>query len=384
MSDKIGSDTQGAKGEGQSHVPDQDVGKESARTTTNGVQEKPAIDKPEWAYMYDMKPHPLASAFPFLTDEQMQELVDDIKKNGLRHPIITFDGMVLDGQNRLKACELAGVRPQMIRFEDIKGNTSSPVEYVISQNLRRRHLDTTARAMAAAAITQYQEQHSTGSANGDANLHQGASKHTGEDASKMMKVSERSGASARKVLKKGVPELVEAVNSGGVAVSAAAVVADLPPEQQKLIVAAGKDAIRDKATEMRAGKKKGSNSPDKPKDAAAKPDTTHKGIRVNEKPDSKLEQLVQQNWLSVTKGSKLAVGGHAILVLLPKAIPPDDKLRALVAGAESLHCSVIVTPELRALREKPARQKATRPKSMKPKARESKKKLSKEAEAIEV
>ncbi|MEI6232912.1 MAG: ParB N-terminal domain-containing protein [Planctomycetota bacterium] len=354
MSDKIGSDTQGAKGEGQSHVPDQDVGKESARTTTNGVQEKPAIDKPEWAYMYDMKPHPLASAFPFLTDEQMQELVDDIKKNGLRHPIITFDGMVLDGQNRLKACELAGVRPQMIRFEDIKGNTSSPVEYVISQNLRRRHLDTTARAMAAAAISQYQEQHSTGSANGDANLHQGASKHTGEDASKMMKVSERSGASARKVLKKGVPELVEAVNSGGVAVSAAAVVADLPPEQQKLIVADGKDAIRDKAAEMREGKKKGSNRREKTKDSAAKADTTHNGIRVNDKPDSKLEQLLQQGWMPLTKEPKDVEGRYVILLALPRVKLSDKELKAFVERNLDLQCSMIAAAGLYSVPQKSA------------------------------
>jgi hypothetical protein len=52
----------------------------------------------------------------------------------------------IDGRNRLKACELAGVKP---RFIDA-GKVDSPTAYVISANLQRRHLNRAQRAAAAA------------------------------------------------------------------------------------------------------------------------------------------------------------------------------------------------------------------------------------------
>jgi hypothetical protein len=82
-----------------------------------------------------VEPHPISGLFPVLPDDQLFELAEDIAKNGLREPIVLFDGMVLDGRNRLKACDLAGVEP---RFEEYTG--SDPFSYVVSCNLHRRHL----------------------------------------------------------------------------------------------------------------------------------------------------------------------------------------------------------------------------------------------------
>lgn len=56
---------------------------------------------------------------------------------------------------------------------------------------------------------------------------------------------------AAKVVDHGIPELVEAVDSGQVKVSAAAAVASLPPEEQKPVVVAGPAAIKAKAKEVR-------------------------------------------------------------------------------------------------------------------------------------
>jgi ParB-like chromosome segregation protein Spo0J len=49
--------------------------------------------------------HPAATIFPLLPDDEMQELVDDIRTNGLQHPIVRNGaGVIIDGRNRLLAC----------------------------------------------------------------------------------------------------------------------------------------------------------------------------------------------------------------------------------------------------------------------------------------
>ena len=81
-----------------------------------------------------MKTHPLAEIFPMMEDEDIFDLQTDIEQNGLLHPIITHDGMILDGRHRLMACRAAGVEP---RFEEV---SCDPLSLVLSANLHRRQL----------------------------------------------------------------------------------------------------------------------------------------------------------------------------------------------------------------------------------------------------
>jgi hypothetical protein len=54
--------------------------------------------------------HPAALVFPEMSPADLDGLVEDIKQNGLAHPIVrTSEGVVLDGRNRLKACKIAGI-----------------------------------------------------------------------------------------------------------------------------------------------------------------------------------------------------------------------------------------------------------------------------------
>ena len=64
--------------------------------------------------------HKLSSYFPMLAEPELAALASDIKANGLRVPILTYEGKILDGRNRFKACEEAGVEP---RFEPFTGDT---------------------------------------------------------------------------------------------------------------------------------------------------------------------------------------------------------------------------------------------------------------------
>ena len=90
------------------------------------------------------KIHEYAELFPAATDAELREMADDILQRGQLCPIITLEGKVLDGRNRLRACELAGVDP---KFQKYSG--SDPLADVISWNLKRRHLSTSQKATLA-------------------------------------------------------------------------------------------------------------------------------------------------------------------------------------------------------------------------------------------
>lgn len=90
--------------------------------------------------------HPVAAMFPMLDEDELNELAADIKANGLLYPIIIDrDGVLIDGRNRLAACEKAKVKPA---FETLNG--TDPVAYILSTNIARRHLTKGQRAMAVA------------------------------------------------------------------------------------------------------------------------------------------------------------------------------------------------------------------------------------------
>jgi len=67
--------------------------------------------------------------------QEFADLVASIKVNGLREPIVLFEDMILDGRNRARACELAGVEPSFTPFRE-----DDPTSFVIDKNLHRRHL----------------------------------------------------------------------------------------------------------------------------------------------------------------------------------------------------------------------------------------------------
>jgi hypothetical protein len=167
--------------------------------------------------------HPAAELFPLIEGAEFQELVEDIRSNGLRTPILLdAGGRVLDGRNRLRACRAAGVEP---RFETWLGS-GSPFELVVSLNLRRRHLNESQRAMLAARLKEALAGE-IGQRRGtrtdlSANWRGSQFGKAAEKAASLMNVSPRSVERAAKLLRAGDRRLIVLVESGKLAVSAAA------------------------------------------------------------------------------------------------------------------------------------------------------------------
>ncbi|MCP5524926.1 MAG: ParB N-terminal domain-containing protein [Verrucomicrobiales bacterium] len=161
--------------------------------------------------------HPSADIFPMLGDTELTELAEDIRAHGLREPIVLSAGAVLDGRNRLRACKLAGIEPQFRNYEG-----DQPTSYVISTNLKRRHLNASQRAAVAVDVLPLLEAEarkrqatSTGGSTPQlVGLIPEAEKGRARDqAGRKLRV-DGSYVSAAKAIKEKAPEVFEQVRSG--------------------------------------------------------------------------------------------------------------------------------------------------------------------------
>lgn len=82
--------------------------------------------------------HELANIFPLMNDAELNNLAEDIKKNGLIEPIVLLNDKILDGRNRYIACKKINYEPSFKQFQ----NHIEALDYVLSGNLYRRHLNT--------------------------------------------------------------------------------------------------------------------------------------------------------------------------------------------------------------------------------------------------
>jgi len=210
----------------------------------------------------DLQFHEAANIFPLINGDEFDELVADIRKYGLREPIKLFDGKILDGRNRYRACLTI---PGAARFETIK--VDDPVAYVVSLNKHRRQLTPSQLAMVGARVKDYYAK--------EAKERQGSNQHKSKVenlppselgkardlAGKAVGVSGKSIDHAAKVIEKGIPELARAVDEGRMAVSTAAILASEPAEIQRAEV---ENPKRNRVYDKGNGKPKLNGSDGKP------------------------------------------------------------------------------------------------------------------------
>jgi hypothetical protein len=177
-----------------------------------------------------MEYHPLANIFPLMEGAAFDALVADIKANGVLDPLVMFEEQLLDGRNRWRAAEAAGIKitgRDLRQFDPKKDG--DPLAWVISKNLQRRHLDESQRADVAAQV---------------ANMPQGARTDltpiglkSQADAAKALNVSLRSltRAAAVRKNKNTTPELQRAVVQGHLTVNLAARAVKLSKDQQRKV-----------------------------------------------------------------------------------------------------------------------------------------------------
>jgi len=98
--------------------------------------------------------HEFAGLLPTTSDEDYHRIRDDIRANGQRVPIVLFQGRILDGRTRYKACIELGKPPM---FDIFRGSARDALRHVASHNLFRRHLTPSQKAMAANTLARHLE-----------------------------------------------------------------------------------------------------------------------------------------------------------------------------------------------------------------------------------
>ena len=174
-----------------------------------------------------MNIHPLAEYFPIMEDAAFSELLADIDANGLLDPITILGDLVLDGRHRLMACQRLGIEPKTVEYDG-----DDPRSFVISKNVKRRHLTETQLAaigakMATATVggDRFSEEHSAHVQN--------ANEVTVAEAAEELGVSERSIHLAKRVLRECDPAVFEAMERDEVKVRDAANIVGESHEDQR-------------------------------------------------------------------------------------------------------------------------------------------------------
>jgi hypothetical protein len=167
--------------------------------------------------------HPLAALLPPMSEDEFARLKSSIMDNGLLEPIVMFEGAILDGRHRYKACCELGIKPEFV-FPEIE----NPPAYVKAKNVDRRHLKESQLALIAAGFANYANGRPSKTLSADTVSMSAAA------AANLVGVSVPSVNRAKRVLKEGTPEEVELVRNGKLSVNALAddFQAGLTPEER--------------------------------------------------------------------------------------------------------------------------------------------------------
>jgi hypothetical protein len=164
--------------------------------------------------------HSAAECFRLMREEELDALASDIRENGLRDPVVLakVDGvdaeLVVDGRNRLLACERAEVEP---KFETVQFKDDDEVKRFVRSRSERRDLSKGEKAMALALL--YPEERK----------HGGARKKGSSLETKLEGFSKARLSQARAVLRHSRP-LAESVRDGVVKLDEA--IAKIKAEQE--------------------------------------------------------------------------------------------------------------------------------------------------------
>ncbi len=218
-----------------------------------------------------------------LTPEEYEALERSLLAEGCRDALVLWGELLVDGHNRYEICRKYGLPFQTVQsklFKDIEDVHL----WMIDQHLgrrsvsdfqrgvlalrkreivaarRARFLEDAAQAEPLAAADAPLEQGNAPAADlpweGESSYPEPAPLKSREDLARAARLSSAQVAMIEKIHQQAEPELVAALKSGEISISAAAAVATLPPDEQKAAAVAGKDELKQAARRVREARRK--------------------------------------------------------------------------------------------------------------------------------
>lgn len=180
-----------------------------------------------------MEFHDIASIFPMMGEEEYQALVQDIRSNGLLEPIWLYEGKIIDGRNRYRACTELNISPDYRPWQ----GSGSPLAFVISLNLNRRHLTSSQKAVVALEVEKRLAQEARRQQGRRSDLLQKAAKsvrplHAAQEAGRLVGTNRHYVISAKQISKRA-PELLETVRRGELTIPEAKQLSRLSADQRE-------------------------------------------------------------------------------------------------------------------------------------------------------
>jgi protein gp37 len=168
--------------------------------------------------------HPLAEYLPDMTEEEFKGLKNDISGIGQLEPIVLFEGKILDGRHRYRACCELGIEPQVYE-KNING--MSAMDAVRALNIHRRHLTVSQRAMIATAFLEHaereaKERQKRKPADSVKVILPEQNRQASDEVAEQFQVSGKTVRDAKVVVTEGTKEEKEKVKSGKASVSSTA------------------------------------------------------------------------------------------------------------------------------------------------------------------
>jgi hypothetical protein len=207
-----------------------------------------------------------------LTPDEYESLERSLLTEGCRDALVLWGDTLVDGHNRYGICRKHDIPFQTVQNERFRSIDDVHL-WMIEQHLGRRSVSDFQRGVLALRKREILAERRAQLAESDVpfdttDAHPAAPKpakpapaDSRKDIAREARISSNQVGMIEKIRKEAAPEVVAAVKSGALSISAGAAVASLPEDEQRAAATAGDDELKQAAKRVRESKRKPREKP---------------------------------------------------------------------------------------------------------------------------